>query len=371
MAKWPFSLIWPGGLVNNQVPTHSDLNKLDEQQAQAADGAVWTDVAAFKNWGPPQAAPGLAAFYNSVSDVWVTVDVNGSNPRARVLLGSSGALTIINTASISALRPRKRAADFNPTAGVGLVGGLPGASSNKKYVRFPTCFTSTMATTVSSQTNTTAVACLKWVAQLGLWVAGHEGTGVVETSADALTFTSRTVPNNNPRISMAVGPVNGSSGGIVITSSTTTNKLIHSVDGINWIERTLPSSQAWTNVVYVPQLEKYVAIGEGGGAGMVAVAVSTDGITWTNQAFTLPPNSGTFSLGLDTMAVAFGRTVYLFVSSSFVSGNMMLYSQDAGASWKFAAGFFPASADAMLAANGRQLVYGDDVSTYLTIGSGF
>lgn len=372
MPNFPFQRAKALGYAIFENFPSAHANIIDANAAQAADGLVWTDVAAFKNWGAPQVTTddNYAAYYNSVSDVWISVVVNtfASLPQPLAMLGASGVFTelAVTGGGATALTPRKRAADYNPTADVGLIGGLPGASSNKKYVRMATCFTSTMAGVTSSQTNANAVACLKWVPALGFWVAGHEGGGTVETSPDALTFTARATPNANARSSIAYSP----SGSVVITSSVSTDKVIQSNNGVTWVERTMPSAKVWTNVVYVPLLGKFVAIGEGG-SGMSAVATSVDGITWVDQPFVLPPNSGSFNSGQDTVAVAFGRTIYFVVSSSFVSGTMMLYSQDAGATWKFAAGFFPDTSAGVLVTNGRQLYYGDGTAIRMTIGAGF
>lgn len=371
MPNFPFQRAKPLGWAMFEAFASSQANQLDQNAAQAADGLAWTDVAAFRNWSPARTAAnsGNALFYNSRADVWVNIGTNGGVPQASVMLGASGPFTALALpgGSPSGLTCRKRAADYNPAANVGLAGGLPSASSNRKYVRFPTAFTSTMATTVSSQTSTAGVACLKWVPWLGLWVAGLDGTGVVETSPDALTFTARTTPNANPRGAMAI-----SSSSIVITSSAQTNKILQSNNGVAWFERTMPSTQAWINVVYLPLLGKFLAIGETSpGTGMGAIATSPDGETWTNQAFTLPTDIGTLDLGSDPMAVAFDRTVLCLVDLGFISGMAMIYSQDAGASWKYAAGIFPSPTTGALATNGKQLIYADGTSYYTTLGVGF
>jgi hypothetical protein len=371
MPNFPFQRAKALGyaLFENFPSAHANI--IDANAAQAADGLVWTDVAAFRNWGLSQtvANTGNGLFYNSVEGIWVAVGVFSSNPICRYLAGASGVFR--NSSAVSSpsnMTVRKRACDFNPAANVSLMGGLPAASSNKKYMIGTAPGLFTMASTASSQTNTNAVGCLKWFAAAGLWVAGHEGNGAIETSPDGITFTNRTTPNTNPRACLAVGPVNGANGGLVMTSTSSTNKLVHSVDGINWVERTLPATKVWNNVVYVPLLGLYVAMADG--MSGTAVASSVDAITWSSVAFSLP-TSFTPQVGRDGMAVAFGRTIYLMCATpdggSCITG---IYSQDGGLSWKYSA-TFPDSVVGVLAANGNQLVYSDGTSIYMTIGAGF
>jgi hypothetical protein len=375
MPNFPFQRAKPLGWSLFEVLTSAQMNIADANAAQAADGLVWTDVAQFRNWGQPQTRTNTVktGFYNSVSGVWTAMGIFSGAPSAAIMTGASGNLTSIVTSFSSNLTARARAADYNPIADVGLIGGLPSASSAKKYVIFPTAFTSNMNFS-SSQTNTTAVACIKWVswanAGAGMWISGHEGTGVVETSPAGTVWTSRTVPNANARSSCAYSPSS-----IVITSSVQTDKVIQSSDGITWTERTMPSVQTWSNVVWIPLLGKFMAIANSttglGSSGFSAVAVSIDGITWVDQPFTLPANIGSINFAPELMAVAFGRTVFTMVSLSFISGMAMIYSQDGGLTWKYAAGLFPSSAEACLLSNGKQMLYGDGTSYYTTIGGGF
>jgi hypothetical protein len=364
MPNFPFQRAKPLGYALYEVLTSAQANTIDQNAAQAADGLVWTDVAAFRNWSAPQtlANSALTAVHIADADSWVVFGVSATNPAGYLLNGSSGVFQAMSaTTSATALTIRKRAADYNPSSGVALFGGLPGASSNKKYVRYSMVapLNPTMATIASSQTNTNAVTCIKWAATPGLWIAGHDGSGVVETSPDGLTFTSRTVPNIDPRISMAVGPA-----GVVISANVNVNKVIHSTDGINWFERTLPATRIWRSVVYVPLLGKYVALCD----TFDAIAYSTDAINWSNQAFTLPPNLSSISPN-DAPTVGFGRTIFTMARQT-AGANTGLYSQDGGATWTYS-GTFPTSSSGCLATSGKQLAYGDGTSLYLTFGGGF
>lgn len=371
MPNYPFQRAKALGyaLFENFPSAHANI--IDANAAQAADGLVWTDVAAFRNFSAAQvlANTAYAAVYNTNTKTWVVMTVAATLPRAFVRFGGTGLFVDGGaTTSSAALTPRKRAADFNPAGNVALFGGVPGASSNKKYVRCISAVTQgSMASPLSTQTNTSGVNCIKWVPSLGLWIAGHDGTGaglaagLVETSPDAITFTSRTTPNQEGRASIAVGPA-----GVVISSETFSTKVIHSTNGINWFERTMPgAAQQWINVVYVPLLGKYVAIS----ADFTAVAYSTDAINWSAQPFTTPANWS--NLSVNGQAVAFGRTIFVIGGYGASTANVGVYSQDGGASWSWGATFPYSATNSYLAGSDNQLLYGDGTSVYLSIASGF
>lgn len=364
MPNFPFTRAKPLGFSLFEVFTSSQANTIDQNAAQAADGLVWTDVAQFRNWSAPQTQTGIVSFgYNATEDVWWSVLVSGGNPAVQYMLGAGGQFQSGPAAGTS-LTVRKRAFAYRPTGNVMIWGGLPGASSNRKFLQSTGSGFSTV-TAASSQTNTTAVCCMGYFPTADFIIAGHEGTGVVETSPDGVTFTSRTVPNANARLSMAIGPVNGAAGGVVISSSVSTTQVIHSVDGINWAARTLTASKIW-HMTYVPLLGKYVAIAD----DLSTVNFSLDGITWSNQPFTLPTNLLPINAGNDLPAVAHGRTVFIVVNRASGSGtNCIIYSQDGGATWKYAASF--GNGGGILVTNGKQLFYGTGGAALWSLGGGF
>jgi hypothetical protein len=65
------------------------------------------------------------------------------------------------------------------------------------------------------------------------------------------------------------------------TTSSITNSLVTSPDGINWTPRTLPSSGAWV-VTWAAELGLFIACGDTAGGAPLA-ATSPDGITWTSR----------------------------------------------------------------------------------------
>jgi hypothetical protein len=364
MPTFPFQRAKPLGWSLFEALTSAQMSQVDSNAAQAADGLVWTDVAAHRNWSAPQSLTGILTFgYNSTEDVWVAVGVSAGNPQVWYMLGAGGQFQTGPAAGTS-LTVRRRAFAYRPANNCMIWGGLPGASSNRKFLQSTGIgFGTTVA--ASSQTNTTAVCCMGYFSAADLIIAGHEGTGVVETSPDGVTFTSRTVPNANARLSMAIGPVNGSAGGVVISSSVSTNKVIHSTDGINWAERTLTASKIW-NVAYVPLLARYIAVAD----DLTTINFSLDGITWSNQAFTLPTNLLPINAGNDLPVVAHGRTIFVVCNRASGSGtNTIIYSQDGGATWKYAASF--GNAGGGLMTNGRQLFYASGSSVFWSVGGGF
>ena len=350
MPNFPFQRAKPLGyaLFENFPSAHANI--IDANAAQAADGMVWTDVAAIRNWSEPFAIAntGHAFCYVSHDDTWWTFGSSGGNPTVAKRFGGGGVWSSSTAPGAGVgLSVRSRAVAFNPILNVMVAAGLPGSSSNQKFRRY-NAVTGAWTISNSSQTNTNAVTALAATPSLGAvqFVAAHFGSGVVETSADGTTWTQRTVPNAQDRSSIAIGPA-----GVVITSTTSTNKVLHSIDGINWFERTMPSATNWWNVVYVPLLGKFVAIADAIGS----VATSVDGVNWVTQPRTLPNSIGSLDAFTEAMAVSFGRTIIIQASNGFF--NFILYSQDAGATWKYAASYPWSNPQGGLATNGYQTIY--------------
>lgn len=355
MPTFPFQRAKPLGWSLFEVLTSAQMSQVDANAAQAANGLVWTDVASLRNWSSPlvTAQAVLAFCYHQADDVWVGVGVNAGNPVAFQRGGGGGVWqAMTNPGSGAGLTIRGRAAAFKPTGtgGVMVFGGLPGSSSNQKYrvLSF-----GAWSTTNSSFTSTASVECIAWVSALGLFVAGLSDGGV-ETSPDGVTWTARTTPNANARSSIAVGPINGANGGVVISSSAAVNKVIRSVDGITWTEHTLPgvATNVRLNCVYVPNLGKYFALD---GANIQS---STDGATWTTVTPSYPLVGG-FQTGAQVV-LAFDRTMVhvgtLPSGGTYGAQIGILYSLDGGLNWKIAA-TFPSGTVGGFATNGSQLHY--------------
>src|SRR5574341_1385105 len=130
------------------------------------------------------------------------------------------------------------------------------------------------------------------VAWNGSLFAAVGAAGKCATSPDGITWTARTIPTGawhgiawNGSIFAAVG--GGVSDGVAATS----------VDGITWISRTIPgisyNGVGWSG-------DQFMAIGGIPPGGTASVAMSPDGIVWTDRS--------PFSLAL--LAVAFTGTVF-------------------------------------------------------------
>lgn len=340
--KYPFQRQFPGNLATNQPVPADAFNYWDQAIAMSADGQVWTDVAAIRNWGAPVAiSDQIISFAHSDSeDVWYAMGVNSGNPTSYFRFGGrsdtpwvAGSPGASSPATGVGLTPKPAAIAVDQGGKVLLVGGLPGSSSNQKYRRY-NMLSGTWSSPTSTISSAASVNCIAWVPALGLFVAGHSD-GVVETSPDGTTWTARTTPNSDARSGIAVGPINGASGGIVISSSASTNKVIQSVDGVTWTERTLPVTFSMPNAVYVPDLGSYLLLGF-----TSQVIFSLDGVTWNAISSPMYPTSVNITPNMKHKA--FGRTVVAMGPLSTLGGGSiqgMVYSQDAGATWKMAAQF--------------------------------
>lgn len=360
MPNFPFTRAKALGWSLFEVLTSAQMSQVDANAAQAADGLVWTDAAALRTWSPivTTSQVALSILYSAYTDVWYAFAVSAGNPSVFTRFGAAGlwtagALSAGNPAAGAGLTPRKRAVAADPVQKIVVIGGLPGSSSNQKYRRLDENVM-TWSTPASSQTSTASVDCIAWVPAIGLFVAGLSD-GKVETSPDGTTWTLRTTPNANARTSIAVGPINGSSGGILMGSSVATNTLIHSVDGINWTQRTLspgfPSSEI---VVYVPLLGQYSVMNNGIGA----LNTSPDGITWTSRVRTLPIALVTGLGVVQNSFAAFGRTIMLASYAPSLGLDAVIYSQDGGLTWRLSAAFAATTTSiGPLAANGYQVQY--------------
>ena len=180
---------------------------------------------------------------------------------------------------------------------------------------------------------TTAVYCLVWANSLGLWVAGGYGSFGLATSVDGITWTGRAGSSTlatsifgNPA---SLGCIALGWNGIMLValgSSTATNLLATSRDGINWYGQGTPTGFSNATLSY----------GNGGVAwngnlwcvgnrGMTYPVTSPDGITWTQRT------SG-FSAQTITSIVWNGQ---LFGVLSGTTTTYLQVSPD-GVNWTFA-----------------------------------
>jgi hypothetical protein len=134
----------------------------------------------------------------------------------------------------------------------------------------------------------TAAAALQWSgvawsASLGLFAACAflGGANCMMTSPDGITWTQRTTPTTafnaiawSPDLALFVA-VGGAVGvGVAISSP----------DGITWTARTAASGNTWEDVIWVPELQLFVAVASNGaGDSGSRVMTSGDGIAWSGH----------------------------------------------------------------------------------------
>lgn len=117
-----------------------------------------------------------------------------------------------------------------------------------------------------------------WVKELGLFIAGGGG-GVIVTSPDGITWTSRTTPTT---VSM-YGGVEWAPAWNLVVASGYSGTILTSPDGITWTSRTTPNSNSnpYSGLYWFPDSERMVAPYQDG-----TIIYSDDGITWSTANVT-------------------------------------------------------------------------------------
>jgi hypothetical protein len=331
---WPFSKIWGAGLVEGDVPTHADLNKLDEQQAQAADGAVWTDIAAVANmvypFGSGVTNNVAGAAWRDVSKEWYFSGASGGNPTVR-----SGWPPFAASSFVTQSVPVGGGCNFPPTimecnpAGVLLMQSYPTSGTNQKLRRSANGLLWTVQDTIQAL----ALTSLKWFPAAGLWLAGYGSGTAIDTSPDGITWTARTVPNSHGRGAMAASPTR-----LVVQpdANTPRDAILTTDDGVTFVSRTVPNVP-WRGLAYNAALQRWFMGATGGG-----IYSSPDAVTWTLVG-TLPNSSRAL--------FAFGRAL-ISVGEDGADGVSVCISLDGAVTWRRVArwlftGNFPATGTAM------------------------
>jgi hypothetical protein len=133
----------------------------------------------------------------------------------------------------------------------------------------------------------------------GVYVAvSSTGTNRVMTSTDGVTWTSRTASDNNSWYDVAFG-----NGVFVAVSENGTNRVMTSTDGISWTSRTASDNNSWRSVNYVNNVFLATAIG----GNTNKIMTSSDGITWTSR---------TEAEANQWRGSAYGNGVYVVVASN-------------------------------------------------------
>ncbi len=293
MAVWPFSRMrvsWSSG----QRITSAMAETLDSQQAQAANGDIYTDLAIAKNWHDSpvtlNADNDEVLCWNPGDRFWYLFGADGSGDTAgaRSYSGRSGTFSTLTIPSAGTLAPKAAAANG---AGVIVVVGNAGASASK--VRESSDGTTWNARSTVAASTEVAVSAI-WHPGASMFIVGLSNTAAtnIETSPDGQTWTQRTgLPNSHARGPMCT---NGTTA-LIFANDTAgnTDKCLSTTNGTSYTERTLPTSQLWCGGYWDPHASRFVAFGDAAGASKWAY--SADGSTWTDGG---------------TMAVSLGGNTY-------------------------------------------------------------
>ncbi len=278
MPTFPFSRAKSTAWVNGDRISQAQIETIDSQQAQAADGNVYTDLAIAKNWY--DAAVTLGADYDEVlvwnpgDRLWYFFGADGSsNPQGlSSYSGRANTFTVLTIPAGSTLVPAAGAAAAN-SSGVIIFGGNAGSATTKIRESANGTTWNARSTVAGAGAN---VVTATWHSGASLFIVGLDNTATtnIETSPNGQTWTQRTgLPNSDPRGQMC------SNGTIVVIlpgASTSTNKCLTTTNGTSYTERTLPTTQVWRGVIWDPRYSRFLAFGASNWAH------SADGISWTD-----------------------------------------------------------------------------------------
>ena len=141
------------------------------------------------------------------------------------------------------------------------------------------------------------------------YVAVAINSNIMAYSIDGINWTQGTLPSSENWNSVCYG------NGKYVAVANTTNIMAYSTDGISWTQGNMPSSQRWYSVCYGNN--KYVAVAQ----VTNIMAYSTDGISWTE---------GTMPISENWISVCYGNGKYVAIIHS--NTTTMAYSTD-GISW--------------------------------------
>ena len=160
-----------------------------------------------------------------------------------------------------------------------------------------------------------------WSPELEMFAAisrsGTSGTSII-TSTNGITWTTRTAPDTT------WNDIRAMKGYFIAMSSTT---YLLSSNGITWTQVVLPitNSMSWSRITYSPTLDLFVAVGASG--TISRIITSSDLTNWTTRS-TPVLNSWSNVLWLNDL------NIFLAISSSAGSGtdNRIMFSSD-GINW--------------------------------------
>jgi hypothetical protein len=298
---WPFSLAKPGGYIDDDVPTPTELNLMMSQIAAAASGAMYTEAAIAKEWTASDTVPtftniGLvdtAFAYDFKHDqlTFVYADTSGGSNPVRAFQSTSNGRNWADTGftggGISTARPTAAASDGNGTVAF--------AFQAFNSLTPSVCWTSDAWATRNLLTPGVYPVALHYSQALALWVImtfdGHIYSAVTINGTWTLRATmgiqanQATVAEGNGLILISFWDATHSSAAVWGSS-----------DGLAWSAKSVPFSAHTGDVARIAYSSAgfFVAVHSGGisGGGVHESSYTADGVTWiqTAGATTIPRN---------------------------------------------------------------------------------
>ena len=157
-----------------------------------------------------------------------------------------------------------------------------------------------------------------WSPEKSLFVV--TGVSSVMTSSDGMEWTVRSaIADPNSWYDVCWSPQKGLFVAVSLTTGTV-NRIMTSVDGINWLPRTIPGDLGLTSICWSPELSIFVAVAR---SGPNLVITSSDGFTWT---------AASASQANSWMSVCWSPELSLFVAVANDGTNRVMTSPN-GTTW--------------------------------------
>lgn len=310
MPTFPFERAKPAGWALGEILTSAQQNIVDANSAQAADGLVWSDLAAVR----------LFPYQFTLSGVQVAVQgLRGALQPPTWLAAGTSDMKRLSLGGLSWRGSTDAALPTTPicaaSSGLGIVIGGDNGASASKYAYSTTGVAAALSGGTSADSGAATVQTLAYIGgAVELFVAGLSD-GDIETSPTGQTWTAQTTPNAHARRTIETNGTNL----LVAVSSASTDKYLTSTNATAWTERSFPaSSTSGYRVTYSSYAAKWFAHN----SETKALYKSSDAITWSavTQSMTLT------AIGL----IAVGRVLCAFINST---DQEMFVSVDEGTTW--------------------------------------